>query len=112
MVFGIKVGIGLTITGERNVVGTAIVRGIVVFVGVLPNTIFCVLGVKACMVGNSGGGFAAINGINGKFCCIFTYSFLSRKKNIINKMAHVFTNVGEFRRGKGNRKTRLGPRTV
>lgn len=25
-------------------------------------------------------------------------------------MAHVFTNVGEFRRGKGNRKTRLGPR--
>jgi hypothetical protein len=26
-------------------------------------------------------------------------------------MAHVFTNVGEFRRGKGNRKTRLGPRT-
>lgn len=26
-------------------------------------------------------------------------------------MATVFTNVGEFRRGKGNRKTRLGPRT-
>jgi hypothetical protein len=26
-------------------------------------------------------------------------------------MASVFTNVGEFRRGKGNRKTRLGPRT-
>lgn len=26
-------------------------------------------------------------------------------------MAHVFTNVGELRRGKGNRKTRLGPRT-
>jgi hypothetical protein len=26
-------------------------------------------------------------------------------------MADVFTNVGEFRRGKGNRKTRLGPRT-
>ena len=25
-------------------------------------------------------------------------------------MANVFTNVGEFRRGKGNRKTRLGPR--
>jgi len=25
-------------------------------------------------------------------------------------MAQVFTNVGEFRRGKGNRKTRLGPR--
>lgn len=25
-------------------------------------------------------------------------------------MADVFTNVGEFRRGKGNRKTRLGPR--
>ncbi|CAH6418992.1 Hypothetical protein HVR_LOCUS178 [uncultured virus] len=25
-------------------------------------------------------------------------------------MALVFTNVGEFRRGKGNRKTRLGPR--
>lgn len=25
-------------------------------------------------------------------------------------MATVFTNVGEFRRGKGNRKTRLGPR--
>jgi hypothetical protein len=27
-------------------------------------------------------------------------------------MANVFTNVGEFRRGKGNRKTRLGPRTT
>lgn len=26
-------------------------------------------------------------------------------------MTTVFTNVGEFRRGKGNRKTRLGPRT-
>lgn len=25
-------------------------------------------------------------------------------------MATVFTNIGEFRRGKGNRKTRLGPR--
>lgn len=25
-------------------------------------------------------------------------------------MANVFTNVGDFRRGKGNRKTRLGPR--
>jgi hypothetical protein len=25
-------------------------------------------------------------------------------------MAQVFTNAGEFRRGKGNRKTRLGPR--
>jgi hypothetical protein len=25
-------------------------------------------------------------------------------------MTNVFTNVGEFRRGKGNRKTRLGPR--
>lgn len=25
-------------------------------------------------------------------------------------MANMFTNVGEFRRGKGNRKTRLGPR--
>jgi len=25
-------------------------------------------------------------------------------------MANIFTNVGEFRRGKGNRKTRLGPR--
>lgn len=25
-------------------------------------------------------------------------------------MATIFTNVGEFRRGKGNRKTRLGPR--
>lgn len=25
-------------------------------------------------------------------------------------MEHTFTNVGEFRRGKGNRKTRLGPR--
>lgn len=25
-------------------------------------------------------------------------------------MAQVFTNVGEFRRGKGNKKTRLGPR--
>lgn len=26
-------------------------------------------------------------------------------------MATVFTNIGEFNRGKGNRKTRLGPRT-
>lgn len=26
-------------------------------------------------------------------------------------MANVFTNAGEFRRGKGNKKTRLGPRT-
>ena len=27
-------------------------------------------------------------------------------------MATIFTNVGEFRRGKGNRKTRLGPRIL
>jgi hypothetical protein len=27
-------------------------------------------------------------------------------------MANVFTNVGEFRSGKGNRKTRLGPRII
>jgi len=33
-----------------------------------------------------------------------------RKKNNKYKMSQVFTNVGEFRRGKGNRKTRLGPR--
>jgi hypothetical protein len=35
---------------------------------------------------------------------------LWKKKLLSTKMTTAFTNVGEFRRGKGNKKTRLGPR--